>query len=92
MNHDRSTSRHSRTLLALLLLTAASLLPAQADLPDPCGGSSTVAMTHDGDMTILLENEDSSRRRRAAVADSGLLWPEGKVYYTIDSAFSGEQI
>ena len=62
-----------------------------ADLPDPCGSSPTMAISHVGDMAILLDTEDFTRERRAAVANEHSLWPEGKVYYTIDPAFSGER-
>ena len=78
-------------MLAFVLLVAFVFTPTRADLPDPCGGSSTMAISHVGDMAILVDTEDVTRERRAAVADERRLWPEGKVYYTIDPAFSGER-
>ena len=91
MNRYCSAIPCSMVLLALLLLAAITFKPTRADLPDPCSNvsSSKVAVTHEGDMAILLENSDSSRRRRAAVTDE-FLWPDGIVYYTTDPTFSGE--
>ena len=89
MNRDSSPRLGSHSLLALILLAALVATPSWADLPDPCGNSPTIS--HVGDMAILLDTEDSTRERRAAVANERLLWPEGKVYYTIDPAFSGER-
>ena len=90
MNRHRSSIPCFYALLALLLLAAIAFMSTRADLPDPCDSSSTAAVTHVDDMAILLENSDSSRRRRAAVTDE-LLWPDGIVYYTIDPLFSGER-
>ena len=89
MYRDRSPLPYSRSLLALMLLAALVSTPTWADLPDPCARSPTVA--HVGDMAILLDTEDPSRAKRAAIAGEHRLWPEGKVYYTIDSAFSGDR-
>ena len=90
MDAHRSTIPCSYALVALLVLAAFALTRTWADLPDPCGGSSTVPITHVGDMAILQADSDSSLHRRAAVADERLLWPNGTVYFTIDPAFSGE--
>lgn len=87
MTSKRSPLSYAYSLLSFI----AVLLSKQqtwADLGDPCVGSPTVSRV--GDMAILPETEDFERDRRAAVADKEYLWPEGKVYYTIDPAFSGE--
>ena len=78
-----------QSLLAFILLVALGSTPSWADLGDPCGSYPTVS--HVGDMAILPDTEDFVRERRAAIGDKSYLWPEGKVYYTIDKAYSGEQ-
>ena len=70
---------HSLSPLALILLGSF------------VASSSTVAVSLVDDMATLLDTEGPTQERRGTIADESRLWREGKVNYTIDSDFTGEQ-